>query len=69
MALILTHYPSKNQEEILSPLQQAGLCLKSLKCVFMSPLVEYLGNHIEKDGLHPSEKVKAIKDASMPSNI
>ena len=60
----------KNLEEVLSRLQQAGLRLKSSKCVFMSPSVEYLGYHIDKDGLHPSEKkVKAVKDAPTPRNI
>ena len=70
MDLIPTHYPTKNQEEVLSPLQQARLCLKSSKCVFLSPLAEYLGKHFDNNGLHPSEKkVKAIKDAPKPSNI
>ena len=60
----------KNLEEVLSRLQQAGLRLKSSKCVFMSPSVEYLGYHNDKDGLHSSEKkVKAVKDAPTPRNI
>ena len=60
----------KNLEEALSHLQQAGLRLKSSKCVLMSPSVEYLGYHIDKDGLHSSEKkVKAVKGAPTPRNI
>ena len=57
----------KNLEEILSWLQQAGLHLKTSKCVFMSPSVEYLEYHIDKDGLHPSEK--KLRQLKVPPHL
>ena len=54
----------KNLEGVLSWLQQAEFHLKISKCVFMSPSVEYLGYHIDKDGLHPSEK--KLRQLKMP---
>ena len=49
----------KNLDEALRRLQTAGLRLKSSKCLFMAPSVEYLGHVIDSSGLHPTKaKVK-----------
>ena len=51
----------KNFGAVLDKLEAAGLKRNRNKCVFMSPSVEYLGHHIDKDGLHLTEdKVKCI---------
>ena len=60
----------KNLEEVLTRLQRAGIRLKRSKCAFMLPSVEYLGNFISAEGLHPTaEKVKAILEAPVPQNV
>ena len=60
----------KNLDEVLQRLQTAGLRLKSSKCLFMAPSVEYLGHVIDSAGLHPTKaKVKAITEAPAPRNV
>ena len=60
----------KNLDEVLCRLQTAGLRLKSSKCLFMAPSVEYLGHAIDSAGLHPRKaKVKAITEAPAPRNV
>ena len=60
----------KNLDEVLCRLQTAGLRLKSSKCLFMAPSVEYLGHVIDSAGLHPRKaKVKAITEAPAPRNV
>ena len=60
----------KNLDEVLRRLQTAGLRLKSSKCLFMAPSVEYLGHVIDSAGLHPTKaKVKAITEAPTPRNV
>ena len=60
----------KNLDEVLCRLQAAGLRLKSSKCLFMAPSVEYLGHVIDAAGLHPTKaKVKAITEAPAPKNV
>ena len=60
----------KNLDEVLHRLQTAGLRLKSSKCVFMAPSVEYLGHVIDSAGLYPTKaKVKAITEAPAPRNV
>lgn len=45
------------------------LRLKRIKCVFLAPLVVYLGHVIDAQGLHPiQEKVKAVQHAPKPRN-
>ena len=57
-------------ENVLSKLESAGLQLDKSKCYFLCPKVEYLGDIIDADGLHPTEeKVKAIKEAPKPQNV
>ena len=45
----------KNLDEVLRRFQTASLRLKSSKCLFMSPSVEYLGHVIDSTGLHPTK--------------
>ena len=60
----------QNLHIALQRLETAGLTLKKEKCKFLVPSVEYLGHVIDENGLHPSEsKVKAIKEAPIPTNI
>ena len=57
-------------EEVLRRLEKAGARLKREKCQFMLPMVEYLGHRISADGLQPTDsKIKALKDAPIPSNV
>ena len=59
-----------NLENVLSKLESAGLQLNKSKCYFLRLKVEYLGDIIDADGLHPTEeRVKAIKEAPKPQNI
>ena len=60
----------KNLDEVLRSLQTAGLRLKSSKCLFMAPSVEYLDHVIDSAGLHPRKtKVKAITEPPAPRNV
>ena len=60
----------KALEEVLSRLERAGLKVKRNKCVFMRPLVTYLGHVIDAEGLHPlTDRVRAIKEASRPRSV
>ena len=60
----------KNLNEVLRRLQTAGLRLKSRKCLFMAPSVEYIGHVIDSSGLHPTKaKVKVITEAPTPRNV
>ena len=59
-----------NLEEVLRRLQEEGMRLQKDKCKFFQESVEYLGHHIDSQGIHTSEKkVKAILDAPTPRNI
>ena len=60
----------QNSEEVLTRLQQHGIRLKREKCQFMKELVDYLGHHIDSQGVHASpSKVKAIVQAPSPKNV
>ena len=39
---------------VLQRLEDVGLRLKRSKCQFMVSHVEYLGHHIDQEGLHPT---------------
>ena len=53
---------------VLQRLEDVGLRLKRSKCQFMVSHVEYLGHHIDQEGLHPTaEKVEAIQKALAPT--
>ena len=57
-------------DKVLSKLAENGLRLKKAKCIFMASSVEYLGHHIDREGLHPTDaKVQAINEAQSPKNI
>ena len=58
----------KHLRLVLSILQTAGLKLSIDKCTISVTSIAYLGNWIDKEGLHPTdEKTKAIKKAPVPS--
>ena len=60
----------QNLEEVLTRLQQHGIQLKHEKCQFMKESVDYLGHHIDSQGVHASpNKVKAIVQAPSPKNV
>ena len=64
------HNHLNNLELVLQRLESAGLTLQKSKCIFTATSVEYLGNVIDKNGLHPSpSKVQAIKQAPQPTNV
>ena len=47
-----------------------GIKLKKGKCQFLQIAVDYLGYHIDKDGLHPmASKVTAIVNAPEPKYL
>ena len=45
----------QNLKVVLAQLQEAGMKLHPSKCEFLKSLVEYLGQQIDKHGLHPVE--------------
>ena len=54
----------RNLEEVLKRLQQNRLRVKSEKCKFMQPSMEYLGHQIDSSGVHTTtRKVEAILKA------
>ena len=61
----------RNLDQVMHRLEQVGVTLKELKCIFAAPSIEYLGHIIDKAGLHPSnkEKLQAIQLAPEPQNI
>ena len=59
----------QNLEEVLKRLQQNGLRVKSEKCKFLQPSVEYLGHRIDSSGVHTTKKVEAILNAPRPCNV
>ena len=59
-----------NLDQVLSRLDNAGICLKHNKCIFMLPAVEYLGHKISAQGLQPTQKkIQAIHEAPALTNI
>lgn len=56
-------------EKVFSTMQKYGLRLRESKCQFFQTSVEYLGYHIDREGIRPlDEKLKAIKEAPRPRN-
>ncbi|KRY28513.1 Transposon Tf2-9 polyprotein [Trichinella spiralis] len=56
-------------ETVLHRFPKAGLRLKSDKCKFCLPRVEFLGFEVDATGIHPAKaKVQAIQDAPTPKN-
>ena len=59
-----------NLERVFIALHEAGLTVKSSKCKFMAPEVNYCGFRINKEGVKPlEENVNAVKNAPPPTNI
>ena len=57
-------------EQVMDHLETSGLQVRKEKCIFMAPLVVYLGHKIDAEGLHPlADKIKAIVSAPTPQNI
>lgn len=60
----------KTLDEVLRRLNDAGVRLKSEKCSFMLPAVEYLGHRISSAGLQPTDgKIEALREAPVPHNV
>lgn len=58
------------QMEMLTRLERYNVKVKLSKCKFFQSSVEYLGHHIDREGLHPTdEKVTAIVKAPKPNNV
>ena len=56
--------------EVLQRLERHNIKAKLSKCEFFKSAVNYLGYKIDKEGLHPTEeKVRAIIDAPVPTNV
>ena len=61
---------SSNLSEVLKRLEKHGLKAKQSKCEFMMGSVEYLGDRISSQGIHPLEAKKdAILLAPLPENL
>lgn len=66
----------KNEKEhndklinVLQLLNNYGLKVKVEKCSFAKESIEYLGHHIDRVGLHPTDKhVKSIWRAKSPDS-
>ena len=59
-----------NLEAVLQKLQEYGLRLKMRKCKFFQESVEYLGQVVSREGIHPSsKKVEAILKVQPPTDI
>ena len=56
----------QNLETVLTRLSQAELWLKSSKCTFFKPGVEYLGHRIDKRGLAVPQRPQGASDSGRP---
>ena len=57
-------------QKVLSTIQKSGLKLNKDKCKLRQTDLNFLGHHIDGDGVRPSEeKVMAIKALQPPRNI
>ena len=60
----------QNLAVVLERLSQHGIRLKEKKCSFMQDSVDYLGHHIDAQGIRTSpSKVEAITKAPAPNNV
>ena len=56
--------------EVLRRFSHHGIRLKWEKCFFLQDNVEYLGHHIDDEGLHTTqEKIKALNEARRPTDV
>ena len=59
-----------NLEAVLETLHKHGLRLKLRKCEFFKDSVEYLGQVVSKEGIHPSrKKIEAIVKVQPPKDV
>ena len=57
-------------EEVLKRFEKCSLRAPKRKCLFMAPLVSYLGHKIDAEGLHPiPDKLQAVRDTPTPRNV
>ena len=57
-------------DEVLRRFAHHEINLKREKCFFLQDNVEYLGHHIDTEGLHTmQQKVKAIIEARRPTDV
>ena len=60
----------KNLEAVLQRLLKHGVHVKTEKCRFLEPSVNFLEHRIDADGIHPTdEKLRAIVNAPAPKDI
>lgn len=58
-----------NLDSLLSRLQERGVRIKTEKCEFLKPELQFLGHVISKRGISATpEKVKAVLEAPVPIN-
>ncbi|XP_049520478.1 uncharacterized protein K02A2.6-like [Dermacentor silvarum] len=58
----------KKVESVLTRFKERGIKLRKEKCKFFQTSVAYLGHVLDGNGIRPSDKVRAIKDAPTPKN-
>jgi hypothetical protein len=57
-------------EKVLGRLSQYNVRARLTKCSFMKESIEYLGHHVDRLGIHPSEgNVAALKNAPVPCDV
>ena len=57
-------------DKVLQRLQEAGLTLNEQKCRFSQSQVQFLGQVVDRDGIHLNpEKVRAIREVRPPKNV
>ena len=59
----------QNAEEVLKRLELAGLRANPTKCQSMLDEVTYLGHKVTSQGVHTTEKVRAVIDATAPQDV
>ena len=59
-----------NLEAVFQKIQEYGLRLKLRKCKFFQESVEYLGQVVSREGIHPSsKKIEAILKVQPPTDL
>lgn len=57
-------------KEVFHRLEKNGLVINLAKCEFGKSSIEFLGHHVEKNGIRPlPDKVKVINDFPQPANV
>ena len=57
-------------EEVLQRLERHNIRVNTSKYSFMEASVEYLGQKVDPDGLHPTkEKITSILESKKPNNV